>query len=112
MPRHHMSFTGGTSAARRIWPRATPPVLWKDRLLALGRSVACWWRRDQALRELASLDSRTLKDIGLRRGDIWAAAQAYACGTVYPRGREPVETTWHDCRCLSAAAARTPDTRP
>ena len=36
------------------------------------------WRYSAALRELHALDARTLKDIGLHRGDLHAIADAYA----------------------------------
>lgn len=37
---------------------------------ALWRSVATWVQRDAVYRELAALDERGLKDIGITRGDI------------------------------------------
>src|SRR3954470_4412996 len=36
------------------------------------------WRHSAALRELHALDARTLKDIGLHRGDLPAIADGYA----------------------------------
>jgi uncharacterized protein YjiS (DUF1127 family) len=36
------------------------------------------WRHSAALRELHALDARTLKDIGLHRGDLPAIAHGYA----------------------------------
>ena len=36
------------------------------------------WRYSAALRELHALDARTLKDLGLHRGDLHAIADAYA----------------------------------
>ena len=36
------------------------------------------WRYSAALRELHALDARTLKDLGLHRGNLYAIADAYA----------------------------------
>jgi GNAT superfamily N-acetyltransferase len=54
-------------------------------LRALTQTVAYWWQRLQdlwrysaALQELQALDPRTLKDIGLNRGDLHAVAYATA----------------------------------
>lgn len=37
---------------------------------ALWRGIATWYRRDALYRELAALDERGLKDIGITRSDI------------------------------------------
>ena len=54
-------------------------------LAAVRTMLGGWWQRAQqawrysaALRELHALDARTLKDIGLHRGDLHAIADAYA----------------------------------
>src|SRR5215470_5092467 len=41
-------------------------------------SLHLWWRYATALRELQTLDPRTLKDVGLHRGDLHAVAYATA----------------------------------
>lgn len=79
------------------WARAALLPRW---LLALGRAAACRWRRNRALGELASIDPRILKDIGLRPGDIWTVAQAYACGAP-GSARELLRSAGADCRCAS-----------
>jgi RimJ/RimL family protein N-acetyltransferase/uncharacterized protein YjiS (DUF1127 family) len=65
-------------------------ALWPDRiastaLKALRATFQVGWQRLQqawrysaALRELHALDARTLKDLGLHRGDLHAIADAYA----------------------------------
>jgi uncharacterized protein YjiS (DUF1127 family) len=51
--------------------------------------VAAWgflvrpFRRRSALTELQALDGRTLKDLGLHRGQLWSVADAWACGVPY-----------------------------
>lgn len=80
-------------------------------LLALGRFLVFRWRRSRALRELASLDSRVLKDIGLRRGDIWAIAEAYGCGIVYNNSKELLWSA-EDLRRCSSAAKKTTASQP
>jgi uncharacterized protein YjiS (DUF1127 family) len=47
-----------------------------------------WRERRQATHELLSLDDRLLKDIGLTRGDIWAAVH----GELPDRGIESAPT--------------------
>ncbi len=42
----------------------------KDRLIQLIESVYCWNERQRSLRQLAQLDDRMLKDIGLSRADV------------------------------------------
>lgn len=60
-----------------------------------------WRERHQATRSLLSLDDRLLKDIGLTRGDIWAAVH----GELPGRGSEsaPAPTPAEDT-ALSAHA--------
>ncbi len=38
------------------------------------RLVRTWWRYNESMRELASLDDRELADIGITRSDISAIA--------------------------------------
>jgi uncharacterized protein YjiS (DUF1127 family) len=45
---------------------------------ALFRQLIIWHRRRAALSELHEIDSRTLIDVGLHRGEIWFIADAYA----------------------------------
>jgi acetyltransferase len=54
-------------------------------LAALKQTVGLWWQQlrcsraySAALRELQALDARTLKDVGLNRGDLHAVAYATA----------------------------------
>ena len=42
---------------------------------ALWRGVAAWYQRDALYHELAALDERELKDIGITRGDIPAVVE-------------------------------------
>ena len=41
----------------------------------LGNSIAVWWLRREAIKALQSLDDRQLRDIGLARCHIEAAAK-------------------------------------
>ena len=126
MVHQDLDYIGREMAARQVQAHVISEALWavigwarragrrsisllSRSLLAVGRSIACRWRRDQALREFASLDARTLKDVGLHRGDAWAVAQAYACGAVYRRGGEPFDAAGDGCRSLKASteASRT-----
>jgi ribosomal protein S18 acetylase RimI-like enzyme len=61
------------AAAVRDW--------WRCRMTTL----MCSWRYRAALRELHNLDARTLKDIGLHRGDLRAVAYASARGGAFGR---------------------------
>ena len=55
---------------------------------SLWRAFLHWRRRRAALDELLGLDQRTLKDIGLKPGDIGHVADASARGEKYdPNGR-------------------------
>ena len=58
-------------------------LVWDLPLSALRRTRQAW-RRRAALSELGALDDRTLKDIGLHRGEIGFAADAYAREETYP----------------------------
>lgn len=59
----------------------------RGRLWRMG--VAAWgflvrpFRRRSALSELQALDGRTLKDLGLHRGQLWFVADAWARGVPY-----------------------------
>jgi uncharacterized protein YjiS (DUF1127 family) len=50
---------------------------------AIAAAIRQWRERRRASRELLSLDDRLLKDVGLTRGDIWAAVHGEL------RDREP-----------------------
>jgi uncharacterized protein YjiS (DUF1127 family) len=43
-------------------------------LAMLGNSIAAWWLRREAIKALRQLDDRQLRDIGLARCHIEAAA--------------------------------------
>jgi GNAT superfamily N-acetyltransferase len=49
-----------------------------EALGAAWHRLRCWWRHSAALQELQALDARTLKDVGLNRGDLEAIAYATA----------------------------------
>src|SRR5262245_39075588 len=62
----------GFNAVRRFLAAATEAVdYWRQR-------IQCSWRYSAALQELQALDGRTLKDVGLNRGDLHAVAYATA----------------------------------
>jgi uncharacterized protein YjiS (DUF1127 family) len=44
----------------------------------LGNSIAAWWLRREAIKALRKLDDRQLRDIGLARCHIEAAANGDA----------------------------------
>ena len=44
-------------------------------LATVGNSIAVWWLRREAIKALQSLDDRQLRDIGLARCHIEAAAK-------------------------------------
>jgi uncharacterized protein YjiS (DUF1127 family) len=48
----------------------------KQALRSWWHRLQSWWRYSAALRELHALDPRTLKDVGLNRGDLHAIAYA------------------------------------
>jgi RimJ/RimL family protein N-acetyltransferase/uncharacterized protein YjiS (DUF1127 family) len=50
----------------------------KEALLRCWHRLQCSWRYSASLRELHALDSRTLKDVGLHRGDFHAIAYSTA----------------------------------
>lgn len=62
------------------------PRTWVAVFVWLWEPVSIWRRRRAALHELGRLSPRMLKDIGLNRGDIWLAAEAYARRTNFERG--------------------------
>ncbi len=43
---------------------------YRNGVCALWRGFAAWYQRDAVYRELAALDARGLKDIGITRSDI------------------------------------------
>lgn len=43
---------------------------YRDCVIALRQGFAAWFQRDAVYRELAALDARELKDIGITRVDI------------------------------------------
>ena len=45
-----------------------------------ARRIGHWHRRHRVMQALGALDSRTLKDIGLYRGDIFTVADSVALG--------------------------------
>ena len=63
-------------ASERVQSVLLPAVT--DVFLRCWRRLQCSWRYSTALRELHALDSRTLKDVGLHRGDFHAIAYATA----------------------------------
>ncbi len=66
------SFIGGRGDALKA-------VLDAGRRAALA--VVRWYQRRKAIRELMALDDRTLRDINVRRDDIyWATAQIFSTG--------------------------------
>jgi uncharacterized protein YjiS (DUF1127 family) len=56
---------------RRTQPPAAPARVRAALVGALGL-VREWRRRARSRTELAALDDRTLRDIGLSRADVWA----------------------------------------
>src|SRR5437773_12411688 len=62
----------GLSAVVRILAGLT------EVLRAAWHRLRCSWRYSVALQELQALDARTLKDIGVNRGDLEAIAYATA----------------------------------
>ena len=62
----------GSSAVIRI------PAALTESLRAAWHRLRCSWRYSAALQELRALDARTLKDVGLNRGDLEAIAYATA----------------------------------
>lgn len=50
----------------------------KEALLRCWHRLQCSWRYSASLRELHALDARTLKDVGLHRGDFHAIAYSTA----------------------------------
>jgi uncharacterized protein YjiS (DUF1127 family) len=47
-------------------------------------AVVCWYKRRKAIRELMALDDRTLKDINVRRDDIY-----WVTGKIFSPGEDP-----------------------
>jgi uncharacterized protein YjiS (DUF1127 family) len=45
-----------------------------DLLRRLARAAATWQRRNRERAQLATLDDRALRDVGLSRADAWALA--------------------------------------
>src|SRR3954452_23785620 len=66
------------------------------------------WRHSAALRELHALDARTLKDIGLHRGNLPAIADGYARRGIGAARVRRVETT-DLARCVEFARLLHPD---
>ena len=56
---------------RRTQPPAAPARIWVALVGAVGL-VREWRRRARSRAELAALDDRTLRDLGLTRADLWA----------------------------------------
>ena len=54
-----------------------------------ARRIGHWHRRHRAMQALSALDSRTLKDIGLYRGDIFTVADGIALGLDPRSGKVP-----------------------
>ena len=68
----------------------------------LWRGFAAWVERDAVYRELAALDERGLKDIGITRGDIPGIVEGTFCGDgVGDGGRLWVRQPDHPVRCAS-----------
>ena len=68
----------------------------------LWQGFAAWVERDAVYRELAALDERGLKDIGITRGDIPGIVD----GTFFRDGAGDVGRLWvrapdHPVRCAS-----------
>lgn len=55
------------------------------------RGLGTWYRRRAAASALSALDDRTLKDIGLYRGEIWSVADDIARGLEPARDRNRAE---------------------
>jgi uncharacterized protein YjiS (DUF1127 family) len=73
-----LSFAGSNTIARFLTAAMDSLHYWWQRL-------QCSWRYSAALQELQALDPRTLKDIGLNRGDLHAVAYATARSGAFGR---------------------------
>lgn len=69
--------------------------LWRMGVAAWG-FIARPFRRRSALTELQALDRRTLKDLGLHRGQLWFVADAWARGVAYHDPTSPYARQQHD----------------
>ena len=67
--------------------------------VTIGGGLRQWRERRRATHELMSLDDRLLKDIGITRGEVWAAVH----GELTERGSEPASVPAADV-ALSAHA--------
>ncbi len=47
-------------------------------------AVVCWYKRRKGIRELMALDDRTLRDINVRRDDIY-----WVTGKIFSPGEDP-----------------------
>jgi uncharacterized protein YjiS (DUF1127 family) len=68
---------GQASRQTRTVTRVFLPAV-KEALLRCWHRLQCSWRYSASLRELHALDARTLKDVGLHRGDFHAIAYSTA----------------------------------
>jgi uncharacterized protein YjiS (DUF1127 family) len=53
-------------------------------LATLGNSIAAWWLRRAAIKELRELNDHQLRDIGLMRCDIEGAAKRFTYSDIGP----------------------------
>ncbi|MBR1189117.1 DUF1127 domain-containing protein [Bradyrhizobium sp. AUGA SZCCT0160] len=66
--------THESAAAAPSHPVVTPPASWSLILGSIVATLRVWRRRSMARRELASLDERMLRDIGLDAGTVYYEA--------------------------------------
>lgn len=94
---------------RRLLGRGTRAVA--GGVEAAVAALRRWHERRATQRVLQALDDRTLKDIGLYRGDIWSTADEIARGRL-PAGRPgPKATPVPDVVTLPAPPADTAERR-
>ena len=78
---HHAAHAPFDAEKAALWPDRIASTTFKAlraRLHVGWQRLQQAWRYSAALRELHALDARTLKDLGLHRGDLHAIADAHA----------------------------------